>query len=154
MLTVRTATTADWPHFPRLARLATSIAGVVHVVEDDQVPVAGAILDLEGRSTEPGVPRIEIELASRRTLADSEAAVSELLATIWSTARGFGAQRVVLPWDTMDQAGQAALARMGFRPAGTWPYFDLGGGAIEHVMGYRDPVGSVVDLVRDAEGAG
>lgn len=68
-----------------------------------------------------------------------------LLAAFEQAARDRGILALQIGWDPMDAAGLRILAEAGYRPTGTGPYFEIGGGQVEYVSGYQDASGSTMD---------
>jgi len=150
---LRDANTADLALHPSLAAALHDDGGFAMLAERDEhggvTTVALAVVDLHGSEPHPGIPRIHL-------LTEMVADAADLIASIHDRLDRQGHRRSVIAWDTMDAEGQRRLADLGYRNAGVWPYFPAShpgghpGAPVEHVMGYRDPVGSVVDLVRQA----
>ncbi|MFK7961673.1 MAG: hypothetical protein AB8G96_14245 [Phycisphaerales bacterium] len=113
--------------------------------------VAVALIDPRGGTTEPDDPALV--LATRGADAQLDPALRHALAAAAiAAARTAGHRRLVTGVDPLDAAGTRALETAGFRPTGRHPYFELGGGHVEYVMGYTDPTGATLDLAVDLAG--
>jgi len=161
---VREATDEDLSRFADLSAVARAPDAFAMIASDGR-STARAVVDPHGSSPNAGIARIHLgsELAGSRSGSPPHSAsapsgsdalgplLEPLLLAIHDRLRLSGHRRAVVAWDTMDAAGQCLLADLGYHNSGIWPYFQPThpSGPIEHVMGYRDPVGSVVDLVAE-----
>ena len=154
---VRAATAEELGRIPSAAGAALSGDWVV-AVQGDRLLGTGT-LDPRGGPVDWGTPRLWISLMLPEAGDGERVTVLTMLASaLIDRGRSLHLPRLLLAWDTMDVPGQAVLTGLGFRPGARWPYFPGASGpaaaplaeeAIEYVMGYRDPTGSVVDLVWD-----
>ena len=142
-MTARRLTAEEAGSVPGLATLAPDAIVVAAGPADRTGPIAA--LDPGGLATTPEEPAIRF-LPADRTITPADA--RDLVDLLVDAARDAGAPRVLIAWDTMDDAGLKMLETKGFRPTGAMPYFEIGPGQVEYVTGYRDPTGSVVDLAR------
>jgi hypothetical protein len=136
----------DLARFDKAALLRD--ANEAFLLEIDREPTAAAVLHRRGTPAHLDDAAIEVHVAGDGTLGDiDERAAVALLEAAVETARSAGHPRVVMQWDAMDAGGIRRIEGAGFKPK-TPPYFELGGGQLEYVMGYRDPAGSTIELMR------
>ncbi len=138
----RLATAVDRIQSETIEKLIDIDGAIVAVLEQDSTVIAAAGLDPRGTAVTPNEPVLILGMTT--TLAHDEA----LLKFLFSHLPTPKPARVLAMCDPLDAAGLACLDALGFKPAGVMPYFELGGGIVDYVSGYRDATGSVLELAR------
>lgn len=128
-------------------RAGSVIRGVAH--PDSDTLIALGVIDPDGRATIPEHPTIRVAIDPLQTPTND--ALASLIRELVDAARAGGTTRVTAGVDPMDFAGVKRLEALGFRPAGSLPYFEFAGGHVEYITGYQDATGSTMDMVADLE---
>ena len=151
---VRTCTIDEARDVPGLSGLpASPAAGTQVLLLEAGGSVRGAaIIDPHGGPTEPEAPLLLVSACGPAEGGGSPPAlhpedeVRPLVRAALAAAAAEGIERLVTGCDPMDLARVKAFEAEGFAPTGRQPYFVLGGGHVEYVMGYADASGATMDL--------
>jgi hypothetical protein len=139
------------------ALAATPAPGTrVLVMDHGDGPRAAAVLDLHGSATEPQDPWLVVQRCGASAsgagspppagLPDPAGELEPLVRAALTAAAADGHRRVTTGCDPMDLPRLKVLEGLGFAATGRQPYFVLGGGHVEYVMGYADASGATMDL--------
>ncbi len=126
-------------------RLADSEKFLVVLVEADGETLGALAADLGGKSTDPDTPDL-----FRIDLRDDapEDAWTALHDEAERLLRERGHSRSGVAIEATDAATIRRYEARGYEAVGGGAYREMGGGHVEYLQGYTDPVGFVVDFVK------
>lgn len=135
----------DRPAFRRLLDRDNSL--LVILVEDDGALAGAMAVERAGHAIHDGWAWVsDMALADRVGEAAPAALIEGAIAALSGGDRPPAA--LAAPTEVGDRAAARRLEAAGFRPRGG-PYRVIGPGMVEHLHGYTDPVGYLVDFVRE-----
>lgn len=138
----RAARPEDGARLGELAPLLDVDGAIVMLIDRDDGTAAAAAIDPRGTAGTLNTPVFRLLPGSGGD--ESSALLARLIDELASPRPA----RLLATCDPLDAAALARFETLGFRPTGAMPYFELGGGMVEYVSGYRDAAGSVVELAR------
>ena len=145
---VRLATETDRAALGELAGLLEVEGATVVLMQHNDATITAAAIDHRGTARAPGEPVLRLLQRSRAKDEAKHEAKHEavLLQRLIDSLPPPRPHRLLATCDPLDAAALARLEQLGFRPTGAMPYFEIGGSMVEYVSGYRDAVGSILEL--------